>query len=99
MLTAARKNTALAPLLGEAVISHSNLLKHAWGMSNNFALISVALISTKSRLGSNGFARTALSEKSHTTAAKAPVFKSLPFLLPLPEHGLKTDCHVATFRS
>lgn len=95
VLTAARRNSALAmlPLLGEAVICHSNLLKHTWNMSHNFALISVALFSAKSQLGSSSFARTALSEKSHMTAAKSLVFK----LLLLPAHGLKTDCHMATF--
>lgn len=41
VLTAARKPTALGPLLGEDVIFQSNLLKRIWDMSNNFVLIAI----------------------------------------------------------
>lgn len=50
VLTAAGKNIALAPFLGKAVICHSNLLKHTWYMSNNFALTAISLFSKKSLL-------------------------------------------------
>lgn len=50
MLTAARKPTALGPLLGEDVIFHSNLLKHIWDTSNNFVPIAIPLIILKSQL-------------------------------------------------
>lgn len=114
VLTAAGKNIALAPFLGKAVICHSNLLKHTWYMSNNFALTAISLISKKSLLflewdtpgqaGSSGFTRTALSENSRTRAAKPPVFKLLLHIssdssATASSKRPKNWLHMATFRS